>query len=154
MDTSDDREISFDEFAFFVLHHCKNAHEQRDNTSGKNNEQHHTPSHSPDGKQSSTRKGSAAKEGGTHTPETHKSGAHESESERKQENTGDTREGKGTREGNQQFVPTAGELTQFHALFAKIDKDGSGDINVREMILGLRKSEELSDILGLPQVRE
>ena len=46
MDTSDDREISFDEFAFFVLHHVKNAHNAHAHTYAQEAHQRHNTSKS------------------------------------------------------------------------------------------------------------
>ena len=42
-------------------------------------------------------------------------------------------------------------LNNLHNVFDKIDANGDGELNVREMILGLRKNGELRELLRLPQ---
>ena len=42
-------------------------------------------------------------------------------------------------------------LNNLHSIFDKIDANNDGELNVREVILGLRKNEELREILRLPQ---
>ena len=42
-------------------------------------------------------------------------------------------------------------ISNLRGIFEHIDKDHSGSINVREMILGLRRDAELADALHLPQ---
>ena len=48
------------------------------------------------------------------------------------------------------FAMTVQDESRLRAVFDHVDKDGSGDINVREMIIGLRHDHDLCNMLHLP----